>query len=74
MPPWHLALANASAVTEICLGAWRLVRRWQGLAGWGLMALYPDLFKQFTPTGRWLRLPLQIVVIASAYWYTRPLA
>lgn len=82
--PWHLALVYASGVAEICLGALLLFRRWQVLAGLGLMALsvavfpanihmalHPELFTQFTPTGLWLRLPLQAVLIAWAYWYTR---
>ena len=82
--PWHLALVYASGVAEIVLGALLLFKRWQAFAGWGLialclavfpanihMALHPELFPQFTPTGLWLRLPLQLVLMAWAYWYTR---
>jgi uncharacterized membrane protein len=88
MPPYlpePAALVVISGLAEIGLGALLLVRRWQALAGWGLialsvavfpanvhMALNPALFSQFTPTGLWLRLPLQAVVIAWAFWYTRP--
>ena len=90
MPPWlpaPLALVYLSGVAEIGLGALLLFSRWQVLAGWGLialsvavfpanvhMALNPELFTQFSPSGLWLRLPLQAAVIAWAYWYTRPAA
>ena len=82
--PWHLALVYASGVAEIVLGALLLFKRWQALAGWGLialclavfpanihMALHAELFPQFTPAGLWLRLPLQLVLMAWAYWYTQ---
>ena len=90
MPPYlpaPLALVYLSGVAEIGLGALLLFKRWQVIAGWGLialsiavfpanvhMALNPELFTQFSPAGLWLRLPLQAVVIAWAYWYTRPAA
>jgi uncharacterized membrane protein len=82
---WHTPVYDLSGVAEIGLGALMLFSRWQVLAGWGLialsvavfpanvhMALHPELFTQFSPTGLWRRLPLQAVVIAWAYWYTRP--
>lgn len=82
--PWHSELVALSGLAEITLGALLLFRRWQALAAWGLialcvavfpanvhMALHPELFRQFSPTGLWLRLPLQIVVIVWAYAYTR---
>lgn len=82
--PWPLALVQASGAAEIALGALLLFRRHQAVAGWGLvalcvavfpanlhMALHQELFTQFTPTGLWLRLPLQLVLIGWAYGYTR---
>ena len=85
--PWHLELVYASGLAEIALGAGVLFNRWQGVAGWGLialcmavfpanlyMALNPGLFTQFSPTGLWLRLPLQGLVIVWAYWATGPAA
>ena len=88
MPPYlpaPLALVYLSGIAEIGLGALLLFRRGQVIAGLGLialsfavfpanvhMALHPELFTQFSPTGLWLRLPLQAVVIAWAYWSTRP--
>lgn len=87
MPPYlplHLALVYLSGAAEVSLGALLLFSRWQMLAGWGLialsvavfpanvhMALHSELFLQFSPTGLWLRLPLQGVVIAWAWCYTR---
>lgn len=82
--PWHLALVYLSGVAEFGLGAMLLFQRWQCFAGWGIMALSvavfpanvqmalnPELFPQFSPSGLWLRLPLQAVPIVWAYWYTR---
>ena len=82
--PWHLALVYLSGVAEIGLGALLLISRWQALAGWAMialciavfpanlhMALHPELFPQFDPGNLWLRLPLQLVVMAWAFVYTR---
>jgi uncharacterized membrane protein len=35
------------------------------------MALHAELFPEFDPVALWLRLPLQGVLIAWAYWFTR---
>jgi len=83
--PWHLPLVYISGVAEIVLGLLLLVRRWQRYAGWGLialliavfpanihMALHPELYSSWSPWLLYLRLPLQGVLIAWAYWYTRP--
>ena len=32
--------------------------------------LHPDAFPQFGATALWLRLPIQAVLIAWAFWYT----
>lgn len=82
--PWHLALVYISGVAEIGLGALLLFEQWSVLAAWGLMALliavfpanihmalHPALFSWASPINLWLRLPLQGVLIAWAYWYTR---
>jgi uncharacterized membrane protein len=82
--PWHLSLVYISGIAEMALGALLLFRRWQAVAGWGIialciavfpanvhMALNPELFSQFSPQGLWLRLPLQAMAIAWAWWYTR---
>ena len=36
------------------------------------MAMSPEQFPSISPLALWLRLPLQGVLIAWAYWYTRP--
>jgi uncharacterized membrane protein len=87
MPPylsWHLELVYLSGVIEIVLGVLVLVPRCQRPAAWGLvallvavfpanvhMALHPDLFPRFSPAVLWARLPLQGLLIAWAYWFTR---
>lgn len=87
MPPYlplHLELVYLSGLAEIGLGALLFWPRWQRVAACGVialcvavfpanvnMALHPELFPQFSPQGLWLRLPLQAVAIAWAWWYTR---
>lgn len=84
--PWHLFLVYLSGLFEIGLGFLLLVPKFTPLAGWGLialliavfpsnihMAINPQLFPEFSPTLLWLRLPLQLVLIAWAYWYTPPI-
>ena len=66
------------------LGLLLLVPRFTRLAAWGLillliavfpanlnMARNPALFPEIPPIAAWVRLPLQLVLIAWAYWYTR---
>ena len=82
--PWHRELVALSGVAEIALGALLLFRRWAVLAGWGLIALlvavfpanihmtmHPELYPSLSPVALWLRLPVQALLIAWAYWYTR---
>lgn len=82
--PWHLELVYLSGVFEVLLGAMLLVPRTTRLAAWGLiallvavfpanihMALHPELFPEIPAAALWLRLPLQGVLIAWAFWYTR---
>ncbi len=83
--PWHIGLVYLSGVAEIALGALLLIPRTSALAAWGLialmvsvfpanlqMALHPETFAEFPQAVLWLRLPLQAVLIAWAYWYTQP--
>ncbi len=83
--PWHLFLVYLSGLCEIAGGAFLLVPRFARLAAWGLIALllavfpaniymatHPELYAEISPTLLWLRLPLQFVLIAWAYLYTRP--
>lgn len=86
--PAHLALIYVSGVAEIVLGVAVLVPRLRPLAAWGLVALLVAIFPANlhmalynVPVGgrteglgiwNWVRLPLQGVLIAWAWWYTRP--
>jgi uncharacterized membrane protein len=82
--PWHLALVLVSGFCEIALGALVLVPGWTRAAAWGLialliavfpanlhMALHADDFPNVSPAMLWLRLPLQGLLIAWPYWFTR---
>ena len=82
--PWHLDLVYISGIAEIVLGIMLLVRKWTVLAAWGLIALlvaifpanihmtmHPELYPSISPTLLWIRLPIQGLLIAWAYWYTR---
>ena len=87
MPPYvpmPLTMVQISGVAEIVLGVLLLVPHTTAMAAWGLiallvavfpanlqMALHPETFPEFQPTALWLRLPLQVVMIAWAFWYTR---
>ena len=81
--PWRLELVYASGACEIVLGAVVLIPKCAPLAAWGLvtllvavfpanlhMALNANLYPEFSPISLWLRLPLQGLLIAWAYWYT----
>jgi uncharacterized membrane protein len=82
--PWPSALHLIAGFFEIVLGVMLLIPRFQRLAAWGLIALllavspthihmvvnnhlYPDI----SLTLLWLRLPLQLVLIAWAWWFTK---
>src|SRR4051812_49124271 len=88
MPPYlpsHLLLVYLSGFFEIVLGVIILVPALTRVAAWGLivlliavfpanihMAINPRLFPDINPSALWLRLPLQAVFIAWAYWFARP--
>lgn len=85
--PAHRALVYLSGIAEIAGGLGLILpatRRW---AAWGLVALLVAVFPanvnmaiHHLPLGErvvpawalWARLPLQLVLIAWAWWYTRP--
>ncbi len=87
MPPYlpaHLFLIYLSGVFQIALGILLLIPRFSRLAAWGLIALliavFPanvymamnaEMFPEFSSTALYLRLPMQIVLIAWAFWFTR---
>ena len=83
--PWHLFLVYLSGFFEVALGLLLLVPAFSRAAAWGLialliavfpaniqMAINPGLYPDISPLALWLRLPLQAVFIAWAFWYTRP--
>ncbi|HSN88348.1 MAG TPA: MauE/DoxX family redox-associated membrane protein, partial [Thermoanaerobaculia bacterium] len=82
--PWHLELVYLSGLFEVVLGVLLLIPRTTSPAAWGLIALLiavfpanlhmaqnPELYPGINPVLLWLRLPLQGVLIAWAYAYTR---
>jgi uncharacterized membrane protein len=88
MPPYlpaHLELVYLSGLLESLAGVAVLVPSLRARAGWALvwllvaifpanvhMALNPDLFPGVSTAALYARLPLQIPLIAWAYWATRP--
>ena len=88
VPPYlpnPVLLVQLSGIAEIAGGLGVLIPRTRALAGWGLvallvavypanihMALHPDLFPSMSPAALYLRLPLQLVAMAWAWWATRP--
>lgn len=88
MPPYlpaHRELVFLSGVFEVVGGLAVLIPTVRAAAGWGLvvlllavfpanlhMAFNPELFPDVSRTALYVRLPLQALVIAWAYWATRP--
>jgi len=85
--PAHLALVYISGIAEIAGGLGLILPATRRLAAWGLVALLVAVFPanlnmaiNDLPLGGepvpawalWGRLPLQLVLIAWAYWFTRP--
>jgi len=86
--PLHLELVYASGVFEVLGGLGLLLQRTRRAAAWGLVLLYvcvfpanlnmaiheiqpvPDL--TIAPIWMWARLPFQVVLVAWAWWMTRP--
>ena len=82
--PAPLFLIYLSGFFQIALGVLLLIPKFTRLAAWGIIALliavYPaniymamnaDLFPEFNPALIYLRLPLQFVMIALAFWHTK---
>ena len=82
--PWHAALVYISGLAEMLLGILLLIPKTSAIAAWVLIALLiavfpailqlalnPSTFPEFSEASLWGRLPLQAVLIAWAYWYTK---
>jgi uncharacterized membrane protein len=85
--PWHSQLVALSGVAEIAVGAGVLIRATRVAAAWGIIALLilifpanlyvamnglPYVGDEPNVVLNWVRLPFQLVLIAWAYWYTKP--
>jgi uncharacterized membrane protein len=85
--PAPRTLVHVSGFFEILGGLGLLLARTRRAAAWGLIALYVAVFpanvnmalnnlpmgdKVIPPIVLWGRLPLQLVFIAWAWWFTRP--
>ena len=83
--PWPEMLVYVSGVAEIALGVMLLLPATMRLAAWGLialliavfpanihMAMNPQLYPDVSMAALLIRLPLQGVMVAIAYWFTRP--
>jgi uncharacterized membrane protein len=87
MPPYlplHRELVYASGAFEVALGILLLAPKTSRFAAWGLIALlvavfpanifmatHPEQYPEMYPFLLWLRLPLQGVLVAWAWAYTR---
>jgi uncharacterized membrane protein len=82
--PWHLPLVHVSGACESALGALLLLPPTRRMAGWGLVALliavfpanvhmatHAALYPEIPAIALWVRLPLQGLLIAWAWLYTR---
>jgi len=82
--PWPLELVYLSGVAEIGLGVMLLIPKTKVFAAWGLialliavfpanihMALHPEAFPEIPTAFLYARLPLQLVFLAWAWWFTR---
>jgi uncharacterized membrane protein len=83
--PWHVELVYLSGLAEIALGSpCAQSRQTSRLAAWGLIALliavfsgnlqtalHPGTFRNSRPPDSGYALPLQAVLVAWAYRYTR---
>jgi len=86
--PWHRELVYLSGIAEVLLGVLVLRPPTRTLAAWGIIALLIAVFPANIHMAMhriplqpgtvpnllalWLRLPLQAVLIAWAWWYTWP--
>lgn len=87
MPPYLPSprlLVAVSGAAEVLLGILLLIPRFTVPAAWGIiallfavfpanlhMALHAELYPEFPPAALWGRPPLQGVLIALVYWFTR---
>ena len=82
--PWHYELVILSGIAEVVLGIALLIPKLSRIAAWGIIALliaifpanlhmtmHPELYPDIPVIALWIRLPIQGLLIAWAYYYTR---
>jgi uncharacterized membrane protein len=85
--PWHQFVVRVSGMLEILGGLGLIVSLTRRAAAWGLIALLIAVFPanlymatnpveagaaSIDPVLRWIRLPLQLLLILWLYWCTKP--
>ena len=86
--PYHLELIYLSGACEIILGVGLLFKKYRFFVCWGLIflliAVFPaNIYLAFNYEAQqalnispflasWVRLPIQFVFIAIAYWHSKP--
>jgi uncharacterized membrane protein len=87
MPPymgWHKELVFVSGLIEIGLGALLFLPQYRKIAAWGIILLLVAVFPAniylaqtdgaalgVSALAAWVRLPIQLLLILWAWWYTR---
>jgi uncharacterized membrane protein len=82
--PWHVNLVYLSGIFEMLFGLMLMIPKLTHVAAWGLillliaifpaniyMAQHAELFPWTTQRALLIRLPLQLVLLVWAYWFTR---
>ena len=85
--PFHLELVYLSGIFEIVLGVMLVFESTRSIAGWGiillLIAVFPaNIYLAFNKepqqllgisafAASWVRLPIQGILIAFAYWHSK---
>ena len=85
--PWHLELVYLSGAFEVVMGLSLMIPKLRTYAAWGtillLIAVYPaNIYLAFNEAPQkaleispflasWVRLPIQFILIALAYWHTK---
>jgi len=85
--PFHLELVYLSGIFEIVLGVMLVFESTRAIAGWGiillLIAVFPaNIYLAFNKepqqllgisafAASWVRLPIQGILIAFAYWHSK---
>ena len=85
--PWHLELVYLSGIIEILLGIGLLLKTTRKWAAYGIIALLIAVFpaniylafnelpqqalQTNTTVALWIRFPIQVLLIALAYWQSK---